>query len=67
MINFNNARVYNYPYDYIVIDDCFEQDIFNNLVKEWPGKLIEEKANTVMGGRRQITNSASQPDTWKWL
>jgi len=33
MINFNNARVYNYPYDYIVIDDCFEQDIFNNLVK----------------------------------
>jgi len=67
MINFKNAKLYNYPYDHIVIDDCFEQDIFNNLIKEWPGKLIEEKANTVMGGRRQIANSASQKDTWKWL
>ncbi len=67
MINFNNAKVHNYPYDYMVIDDCFEQDTFNNLVKEWPTKLIEEKANNTMGGRRYIANSAGEPGTLKWV
>jgi hypothetical protein len=68
MINLDKQKLYQHPYDYLVIDDCFDNDTFNNLLNEWPSKLIYgENASNVMGGRRQIANSASQNDTWNWL
>ena len=62
MINFKNQKKYSYPFDYIVIDNCFDTETLDKLIQEWPSNKLAEHRNelAVMGGRRQISNANTQ-------
>ena len=57
MINFKNGIKYDSPFPYMVVENCFDKDTFNNLINEFPDT---SKSETVMGGRRQINSSNSK-------
>lgn len=61
MINFNNAISTNYPYPYIEVDNCFDEDILNNLLTEFPDVSTSD---TVMGGRKKINAGSTKFHTW---
>ena len=70
MINFNNKKSFNYPFDYFILDNCFEEDTFTKLIEEWPSNTLELSGNNVMGGRRQVANLKAFEETsptWKKL
>lgn len=54
MINFENGDSVNYPYPYIFIDECFDDEILQNLINEFPDT---NDSPFVMGGRNQMENS----------
>lgn len=67
MINFQNADSFLTPFPYMVLDNCFDQDIFNKLNSEFPDN---SDSKLVMGGRRQMNISNSKtvfPDYEKWI
>lgn len=51
MINFLRGNSYAKPYPYIIVDDCFKQDILHNLVNEFPD--VSNRV-TEMGGRKKM-------------
>ena len=66
MINWNNAKYYEYPYNHIVIDDCFDTSILEGLQKEWPSEELGARG-AVMGGRRQMSNMGSNKPAVAWM
>lgn len=34
MINFENQQKFTYPFDYLVIDDCFDTNTLDKLLEE---------------------------------
>jgi len=50
MINFDNFAKFNYPYPYMLTDQCFSEQDFSKLINEFPDV---NDGNLVMGGRRQ--------------
>ena len=73
MIDFSKGDSYTKPYPYIIVDDCFEQDILHNLVNEFPD--VSHNV-TVMGGRKKMNTVdglgwMDNAPTWKsfysWL
>ena len=69
MINVKNQKKYSYPFDYIVIDNCFDTETLDKLIKEWPSNKLAEHRNelAVMGGRRQISNANTQQAELGWM
>ena len=51
MINFSSSKQSNYPFPYIVVDNCFDEKILKNLTKEFPNIDNQEE---IFGGRKQI-------------
>ena len=66
MINFEQGKYYSYPYPYMVMEECFEQDILENLIKEYPDV---SDVGSVMGGRKQMGTHGGQNTTKceRWL
>ena len=56
MINFEKGKSYNYPYPYMVVENCFDNNTLNKLINEFPDN---SKSKRVMGGRRQMNTSNS--------
>lgn len=61
MIDFSKAESVNYPYPYMVIDKCFDNETLNNLIKEFPDVSAE---TTVMGGRKKMSTGNSKFHSW---
>jgi hypothetical protein len=66
MINFENQKKYSYPFDYLVIDDCFDTETLDKLLDEWPSDKLAY-AGSVMGGRRQISNTGAEQAALGWM
>ena len=66
MINFENQKKFTYPFDYLVVDDCFDTSTLNKLLKEWPADKLAEQGR-VMGGRRQLSNTGAEQAALGWM
>ena len=67
MINFKNADSFLTPYPYMILDNCFDLNVFDKLNLEFPDN---SNSKLVMGGRRQMNTSNSQrilPDYEEWI
>ena len=51
MINFKNGKLVESPFPYIVIDNAFDQDVFEDLVSQFPSTQDQD---TQMGGRKKL-------------
>jgi len=51
MIEFNNAKEFNYPFPHIIIDKCFDKETLDTLLYEFPNTDSQEE---IFGGRKQI-------------
>ena len=68
MINLKGRKEYSYPYDYFVIDNCFEEEDLTKLIREWPTDTLNQLGRVVMGGRKQMSDLKSFEETsptWK--
>jgi len=72
-IDFTKYKKIDYPYPHMIIDNIFEKDVFDNLVKEFPD--VSDRA-TIMGGRKKMNTVdglgwMDNAPTWKsfysWL
>lgn len=54
MIDFIKGNSVNYPFPYIVVEDCFDNETIQNLINEFPDT---NNSPFVMGGRNQMENS----------
>jgi len=61
MINFDEATSTNYPFPYMVVDNCFDDETLKNLTKELPDVSTE---GTVMGGRKKMNSSSPRFNQW---
>lgn len=66
MINFENQKKFTYPFDYLVVDDCFDTSTLNKLLEEWPTDKLAEQGG-VMGGRRQLSNTGAEQAALGWM
>ena len=66
MINFENQKKFTYPFDYLVVDDCFDTSTLNKLLEEWPADKLAEQGR-VMGGRRQLSNTGAEQAALGWM
>lgn len=57
MIDFSKGDSTNYPFPYMIVEDCFDEETLNKLIQEFPDN---SKSNLVMGGRRQMNTSNSR-------
>tara|TARA_A100001201_G_C4096149_1_gene203889 strand:+ start:3461 stop:4162 length:702 start_codon:yes stop_codon:yes gene_type:complete len=62
MINFESGKSYAYPFPYMEVENCFDQETLNNLIKEFPD---QSKQPVVMGGRKQTNLRHHNVDVWK--
>lgn len=62
MINFEQGQSYTYPYPYMVVENCFEDNVLNNLINEFPDVSNE---GTVMGGRKKM--NVNDPKFYNWI
>ena len=61
MIDFEQGQSYNYPYPYMVIENCFDKKTLNNLINEFPDVSSE---GTVMGGRKKMNVGNPKFNNW---
>ena len=54
MIDLSKGISATYPFPYTIIEDCFDEDTLNKLIKEFPNT---DNSPFVMGGRNQMENS----------
>lgn len=68
MIDFSKGEVYEYPYPYIVVENCFDEKTLNNLINEFPDVSAE---GAVMGGRKKMNvashNTQRTPKFEPWI
>lgn len=62
MINFENGESFAYPYPYMVVEECFEPDVLENLINEYPDVSDQ---GVVMGGRKKM--NVSNPKFRSWI
>ena len=61
MINFSQAESVSYPYPYMIVDECFDEQTLNNLIDEFPDVSTEE---LVMGGRKRMNTGSPYFENW---
>lgn len=61
MINFSEGLSTNYPFPYIEVDNCFEEETLDKLIQEFPDVSSE---GTVMGGRKKMNSNSPQFHDW---
>lgn len=67
MINFEKAKIFDYPFPYMVVENCFEEDTLDKLITEFPDVWGQA---TTMGGRRNIqviTDGPTSPMFHTWI
>lgn len=61
MINFEQGQSYDYPYPYMVVENCFDEKTLNSLIEEFPDVSSE---GTEMGGRKKMNVSDPKFNSW---
>ena len=61
MIDFSKGDSTNYPFPYMVVEDCFDEETLNKLIEEFPDVSSE---GTVMGGRKKMNSGSPNFQSW---
>ena len=62
VIDFSKADSFEYPYPHLVIDNCFDEDIYKKLSSEFPDKIYSRQE---MGGRTKM--ALNHPNYKSWI
>lgn len=54
MIDFKNGKYFDYPFPYMIMENCFDKKTLENLINEFPDV---EKESASFGGRKQMSIS----------
>lgn len=61
MINFKEGISTDYPYPYIKVENCFDEETLEKLIEEFPDVSSE---GTVMGGRKKLNTGSPKFPQW---